>query len=236
VGGLRYCEGCREVRRQHLTAPVAWEERQHLGRLRAWWRTVAAVVSLPGPFFGQMRPDEGLAAAMGFGLISCGVLMAPNMLWELAQNVFFAALAAPMMATGGGNPHGDLSVLLAVWGTRIVLTMLSPLAMFSLYLGVASLQHVALRVVDAGAEYGLGATLKVACYAMGVSWVGLVLEPGFLLLFPIWWTVLMVVGTAAVHRRSTTRTLVVAVPTGMLCVAPVLACVLGAMLGLLGGF
>jgi hypothetical protein len=237
VQGVRYCESCRDAERPTFTAPVAWEERGNVGVLRGWWRTTAAITARPAVFFEQLSTEGGMGPALVYGLLGATLLMLSNAALAIlgtAGNI--AMLAGPaFQASQGSSVDTQFLVSVVVMSaTRLLGVLVSPLATLTLYLIVAVMQHGLLRLVDAGYERGIGATLKIACYAMGVGWLcGLVPTAGPLLLFPVWWTVLMVVGTSRVHRRSTTRTLVVVVPTLALCLAPVAACFASAMVGLL---
>lgn len=237
VQGVRYCEVCRDAERPTFTAPVAWEERGNVGVLRGWWRTTAAITGRPAVFFEQLSTEGGMGPALTYGLLGASLLMLSNAALAIlgtAGNVMMMAGPLIQASQGGAVDTQFLISLLVLSTTRLLGVLVSPLATLTLYLIVAVMQHGLLRLVDAGHERGIGATLKIACYAMGVGWLcGLVPTVGPAVLFPVWWTVLMVVGTARVHRRSTTRTLVVVVPTLALCLAPVAACFASAMVGLL---
>ena len=233
---MRYCAQCRDAERPTFTAPVAWEERGNVGLLRGWWRTTAAVTTRPAVFFEQLSTDGGMGPALTFGLIGAALLGVSNTALALLAFVGNIAVVGPYAIQGLQSGNWDVQLIIATVvaaTTRVLMVLLAPFVTLALYLTVAVLQHLCLRMVDAGAERGIGATLKVACYAMGVGWVG-GLFPYFgpLLVFPVWWTILMVVGTSRVHRRSSTRTLVVLMPTMMLCLAPMAACFVSALLGI----
>jgi len=231
VQGVRYCDACRAREVQTFTAPIAWEERQHLGRLRAWWRTTAAVTSSPARFFERMG-GEGLLGPLAFAL-SGAVLHQTVYVFRTCLGMAVGAFSYATLGLPMGAPDWKMLALLAgTYLSKLLLALVSPLLVLGLYLLVALCQHLALRLVDAGEERGATATLQVACYAFGVGWIGLVPAVGPLA-FAVWWTTLMVVGTSRVHRRSPTRTLVVTIPSAMLVAAPFAACTLGLMFGLL---
>lgn len=229
VGGLRFCTGCRTRQRKAFTAPVAWQERTHLGRFHAWLRTTRQVTSEPGIFFERLDPGARLGGALLFALLGACLLQSGQTALNLAGVAGRLLLLctrlvvdpqAPGLAIHGLGIAGEVGMLLV-----------SPIAVLLLYLLVASLQHLALRIVDAGGEMGLEATLKVACYAFALGWLGIVPYLGHLV-FPFWWTAVMVIGTARIHHRSTTRTLVVLLPTVLLMLAPVAACLAAGLLGM----
>jgi len=230
VRGIRYCESCRSRLRRTLVAPVAWEERRTIGRPRSWWRTTAGVISRPDTFFDQLDPGRDVAAALGYALV--GALL-HRALWSVQSLltggwVLIEGVITALTSSGAGSGPGSSTATMllqpaAAAGAHIGLALLAPLATFGLFLAVASLQHLTLRIVGAGREHGFPGTLKVACYALGgTGWMGLlpVIGP---LVQAVWWSVLMVLGTSRVHRRSTTRTLVVVLPMALFCGAPIAA-------------
>lgn len=237
VQGVRYCADCRDAERPTFTAPVAWEERGNVGLLRGWWRTTAAVTVRPAVFFEQLATEGGMGPALTYGLIGAMLLGLSNTVLTIFGAVASLAIIVPPLIQGLQSGTMDTQMLivsLVAATSRALMVLVAPFVTLTLYLTVAILQHLCLRLVDAGAERGIGATLKVACYAMGVGWIGGLLPYfGPLLVFPIWWTILMVVGTSRVHRRSSTRTLVVLMPTLMLCLAPMAACFVSALLGMI---
>lgn len=228
LSGIRYCEACRQEMFRTLSAPVAWEERQTIGSLRAWWRTTSELIIRPVEFFEQLDPHQRVAPAMMYGLTGTVLHQVLRVLLRAVSSLGVIAMVAVGAAQGNGG--GAMLAQLVAQGSILLYMLLSPLLLFALYVTVALLQHAALRLVRAG-ESGIGATLLVASYSMGIGWIGLIPlvgPPAFL----VWWTVLMVIGTSRVHRCSTTRTLVVLVPTMMLCVAPVAAAIVAIVLAI----
>jgi len=224
LSGIRYCEACRLTMHRTLSAPVAWEERRSIGRLRAWWRTTSELIVRPVAFFEQLDPHQRIAPAMMYGLTGTvlhQVLRIGMRMLNSLGTIAVLAWAAIHGNSGGAGAGQAFMTHLVGQGSVLLFTLLSPLLLFALYVTVSLMQHAALRLVRAG-ESGVGATMLVAAYSMGIGWVGLIPilgPPAFL----VWWSVLMVIGTSRVHRCSTTRTLVILVPTLMLCVAPVAA-------------
>lgn len=230
VGGLRYCRDCRVRHRRTFTAPAAWEERREIGRWRAWLRTTSQVTGQPGTFFARLQSAGGLGGALIFALLGAFLLNSGRMALG-----FFRLLVSSLTLLVDPLLHGasSIDVSLAIYvGLRLLYLLASPLLVLLLFILVAALQHLALRLVDAGAEHGIEATLKVALYGFALGWLGVVpwLGPA---IFPIWWTAVMVIGTAQVHGRSTTRTAVVIVPSLLLLLAPVASCFAAGMLGVL---
>ncbi len=236
IRGIRYCERCRGRLRKTLVAPVAWEERRELGRARSWWRTTSGVISRPDTFFDQLHPTRDLGAAVGYALL--GALL--HQVWWMLQTtatgggVLLDALWLAVTSSGGGGAGpGPLLQALGAAAAHLGMALLAPLATFGLFAVVAAAQHAALRVVGAGGEHGLPATLKVALYALGgTGWLGLFPVIGALIQV-IWWTVLMINGTARVHQCSTTRSLVVVLPMALFCGAPLAAATVAGVLTLL---
>ncbi len=219
IRGVRYCDDCRELHARHLAAPVPWEERREIGRFRAWWRTTVEVTARPHLLFEHMRPHGDLGSAISYGLVGCT-------LQSSTQQLFLALYVVAILAVGiavalSGASGTDAMVILGIGLGLIAMMVATPLLVFCSFMVLASMQHLALRLVGAG-QNGLNTTLKVACYALGTGWIGIVPYFGATVQ-PIWWTVLMVIGTAKAHRCSPTKALVTLVPVLLACVAPVVA-------------
>ncbi len=238
--GIRYCERCREEQARRIQVPIPWDERRIIGWGRAWWRTTAAITTRPGEFFSHMDPRGSLGSAVLFGLI--GVLLANSfaILIMLLETGVMGVLMGVTSAFASGQPPqggGPHPVLIVVGMTlyMLALTMMLPLSGMIGYTVMTSLMHGTLRLFGAGGEHGLRATIKVACYAMGTGWVGIVPYMGQMIQ-PFWWTGLMVLGTARVHDCSTTRSLSILIPMGAACVAPIAAYVVFFVVGIVLGF
>lgn len=228
IRGIRYCDECQETLADQITAPIPWEDRAQIGRLKAWWRTTVAITTRPARFFDRMEPTSNLGGAALYGLVGTALTLS-------AQTVIMVVMMGGMgvlfvvigLASSSANQSGPPPALmgLGMFGYTLVLVLGSYVTVALGYLTITCLQHLTLRIFGAGREHGLAATLKVACYALGTGWCGLVPYMGQWL-HPFWWTALMVVGTAKVHRCSYTRSLSVIIPTVMVCVAPIAAYVL----------
>jgi len=218
VRGLRYCVSCQRDHARHLSAPVAWEERREIGRARAWWRTTVDLTARPHLLYEAMPPRGEFGSAISYGLIGGFLQSSTQLLFLMMYVVVLGIVGIAMVASGGGS---DAWVMLGICGFMLAMVVLTPVLTLFSFLLLASFQHLALRLVGAGKE-GLEATLKVACYALGTGWVGVIPYFGAMVT-PLWWTVLMVIGVAKVHRCSVTKALVILVPMAMACVAPVMA-------------
>ena len=219
IRGVRYCDDCRELHARHLAAPVPWEERREIGRFRAWWRTTVEITARPHLMFEHMRPRGDLGSAVSYGLVGCVMQSSTQQLFLAMYMLMIFAVGIAMAFSGASG--NDALVMLAVGGVILAVMIGTPLLVFISFMVLASLQHVALRLVGAG-QNGLEATLKVACYALGTGWGGIVPYFGATVQ-PIWWTVLMVIGVAKAHRCSPTKALVTLIPVLLACVAPVVA-------------
>ena len=227
VRGIRYCADCREHLAARLAAPVAWEERRSIGRISAWTRTTLEITSRPGSFFERMEPRADLSSALLYGL-SASTL---QWLWQtLLLGLYFVmlagmgliiAIAGAASGSGSGGPAAGL-VMFGVAAAILLFAALTPVFNLLGILVLASIQHLCLRIVGAGGEHGLGATLKVACYALAPGWTGIIPYFGQMAV-PIWWAILMVVGTAKVHNCSVTRALVTLVPFLLMFLSPIIA-------------
>ena len=225
VRGLRYCSACREQLALRLAAPVAWEERRTIGRISAWWKTTADITARPGAFFERMDPTGDMSAALQYGLIGSAL----QWMWQVLLMGLYVGLVVVMalvlVVAGAAAQSGSAGpglVMLGVAGAFLVFTLLTPVFNGLFVLILATVQHVCLRLVGAGGEFGLTATLKVACYSMAPGWTGVIPYFGQMAV-PVWWAILMVVGTAKVHRCSVTRSLVTLVPFLLMFLAPIVA-------------
>jgi len=224
VRGIRYCEDCREVLAQQLAAPVAWEERRAIGRMTAWWRTTAEVTARPAQFFERMEPTGDFSAAFVYGLTGSALQWSWQVLLIGMYLLFIGVLGVIIViATSAQNSSpGPGLAMLGVFAGLTVLLLATPGLNLVFVLILAAFQHLALRIAGAGGEHGIGATLKIACYAMGVGWTGLIPYMGQMAL-PVWWAILMVVGTHKVHRCSITRSLATLVPFLIMFLSPIIA-------------
>jgi len=225
VRGLRYCKRCREQLALRLAAPVAWEERNAIGRISAWWKTTADITARPGAFFDRMDPTGDMSAALQYALIGSSM----QWLWQiLLMGLYvgmFVVMAIIMVIAGAAAQSGSAGpglVMLAVAGAFLLCTLATPVFNLVFVIILATVQHGCLRLVGAGGEQGLTATLKVACYSMAPGWTGLIPYFGQMAV-PVWWAILMVVGTAKVHRCSVTRSLATLVPFLVMFISPIVA-------------
>ena len=225
VRGLRYCRKCRDKLALQLAAPVAWEERRAIGRISAWWKTTADITARPGAFFERMDPTGDMSSALQYNLIGSAL----QWMWQvLLMGLYvglFVVMALVMVVAGAAAQSGSAGpglVMLAVAGAFLLATLLTPAFNVIFVIILASVQHVCLRLVGAGGELGLTATLKVACYSMSPGWTGVIPYFGQMAV-PVWWAILMVIGTAKVHRCSVTRSLVTLVPFLLMFLAPIVA-------------
>ena len=222
VRGIRYCNDCREVLAQQLAAPVAWEERRTVGRMVAWWRTTAEITARPGTFFERMEPTGDFGSALLYGLMGSTL----QWTWQIMLMGMYIVLLgiigvgiAVAASTQNSSPAAALAMIGVVVG-MLVFIVATPGLNLLFVLILAAFQHLALRLAGAGGEHGIGATLKIACYSMGVGWTGLVPYLGQMAL-PVWWAILMVVGTHKVHECSITRSLVTLVPFLIMFLSPI---------------
>ena len=224
VRGIRYCSDCQELLAQQLTAPVAWEERRAIGRMVAWWRTTADITARPGAFFERMEPTGDFSSAFIYGLMGSTL----QWTWQIMlMGLYMVVLgvigvAVAIAASAQNSSPGPGLAIIGVFAGLLFMLLMTPGLNLLFVLVVAAFQHLALRLAGAGGEHGIGATLKIACYAMGVGWTGLVPYMGQMAL-PVWWAILMVVGTHKVHECSLTRSLATLVPFLIMFLSPIIA-------------
>jgi hypothetical protein len=148
IRGVRYCDDCRELHARHLAAPVPWEERREIGRFRAWWRTTVEVTARPHLLFEHMRPHGDLGSAISYGLVGCT-------LQSSTQQLFLALYVVAILAVGiavalSGASGTDAMVILGIGLGLIAMMVATPLLVFCSFMVLASMQHLALRLVGAG--------------------------------------------------------------------------------------
>jgi len=226
VRGVRLCQRCRDDLAERLTTPVPWEERRSIGRWQGWWRTTSDITAHPLQFFDRMEPSTDLGSALIYGGIGATLTASWQILFGLLYVVIGIVIAGVAVFAPSGHPQsGPNPALLGmgvISGMGLAMMVLAPVFTLLGYVVMACLQHLSLRIVGAGKEHGLTATLKIALYALGTGWVGLMPYMGQWM-HPFWWTGLMVVGAARVHRCSTTRALAVLIPVLLVCIAPMVA-------------
>lgn len=187
-----------------LETLVPWEERQRIGRLSAWWKTITMSMFRPGELGRRIDGTTSLRQAYWFatwvitpGVVVHGVLFA----------AIFAVIAIGLALGGGGSGSSG-----AMGGTVLLLmivgfTLLTAAAVILIFpLGVlfyACLGHLTLRLLGKATQ-PFRATAATYLYATGPGWVLVVPICGYYVhgIFQIWGSVSTAIAIKNLHKTT----------------------------------
>jgi hypothetical protein len=212
------------------TAPLAtaavpatglpWENRQQLGFFKAWFDTVAMLITKPGDAFAMMRPEGGLMDPLLFGLIGgcAGSIV----------SVFFQAILRSMPGFGGGSNDFFRAFGVGPSVFFIGYAVLSPLLVaLGLFIGSAVL-HLCLMLIG-GANRSFETTFRVACFSGGAANLFSMVPMCGGFIAAIYQVVLNCIGLSRAHQTTTGKALLaIFLPLILCCVVCI---VFGAVLG-----
>ena len=203
------------------TSGLPWENRQQLGFVKAWFDTVALLITKPSQAFTMMRPEGGLVDPLIFGLIGGCAGQIVSALFQL--------LIGSIRGLGGRNPFFE-SLGLSPSGFYIGSAILSPLLVaIGLFLGSA-VMHLCLMLVG-GANRSYETTFRVVCFAAGSANLFYMVPFCGPIIAPIYCIVLYCIGLSRAHPTTTGKAL-------LAIFLPLIVCCGGLMIlaGVLGGF
>jgi len=190
---LRPLEGVAE----HATAgsTIPWLQREHLGRWKAWWRTIGHALVRPGRMMDALPATASGQSALWYLLL---VTTVTTLAAVLPMLLFMGVMVFSVGGGGGGGPAslpfigGTTVFMLASIVGQIILTFLW-----------CAMAHVCLRMGGETAG-GIGRTWQTLCYTSGASIFTAV--PCFGPYFGwIWWVVSATLGMMRSQRVSGLR-------------------------------
>ena len=242
--GRQICRTCIDEGRVQLEVNP-WAQRDRLGFVTAWWRTVLAVSTSPGRFFGTLNVDKGIGEAASFAALSLlpallmGFVFQTAMLAAFGDNLY--QLLEPFLSEANlpADVAAELEKAFQVGPGSIVSGFATsvgiglPLSLFFVvFFGV--IQHVILMLVG-GDTKGFEATIQAAFYAVGVRFWEVI--PLVSVVGVLWMFVVQALGYSAVHKSAGWKGFAAAWGPALTCCCCALAIPLSAgfIVALLGG-
>ena len=169
-----------------------WENRSGRSAAAAFAETVQQTLFHPAAFFRGTAPDSGAGAALLYAMLVGTLSIAVAFLWQ-------RALGDQLAVDHGGRFLTFFSDRIAL----VVMLIIVPVAVASLCIIGAAVQHVALRVLG-GATGTYRTTLKAVCYSSSALAFNVFPLCGTLI-GAVWQVVVQVIGMRELHRTSTAR-------------------------------
>ncbi len=193
------------------SALLAWDRREQLGTLRAYWDTCLDVMFRPSPTLERIRPQAPMGSSLYFALL-CNVasFLTTGLLYTLFMAIF------PFPETPRDDNLSMASIRAAGAGMFLVMTVLVPLFGVLATLIISALDHVLLKV--AGVENPLEVTMRANALSQAPLLLGLIPFCG-MYIAPLWALGLRVFAYRSLHRTTWGKALLgaLAVPLLLCC-------------------
>jgi hypothetical protein len=177
---------------------LAWDRRDELGTLKAFWKTCIDLMLRPMPTLEGARPTGSLGSSLFFALLCSvtGYLMT-GLFYTVVIGAMFSFLTPP--ATPPPNAMDADSTRAMVMGTFGIWTLLTPVFGVLATLISSCFDHLVLKL--AGAQRSFEVTLRANALSQGPMLLGLI---PFISLYvaPFWSIGLRVVTYRALHRTG----------------------------------
>lgn len=189
--GEPLCTSC------HARAPsgqLAWDRREELGTLKAYWETCQDIMFRPTPTFERMAPMGTVGSSLGFSAL-CGLAsILTTALLYMAFMLFF--IPTPPLEGDNVNPTAVRAAGVGFFGIWIVL---APLGGMFATLFSSGVDHLLLRL--AGTEQPYAVTLRGNALSQAPFLLGLI---PFCSLYvtPFWAMGLRVIAYRSLHGTS----------------------------------
>lgn len=197
-------------------AGLPWEHRQQLGMFRAYFDTVALVLTKPAEAFAMMRKEGDLLGPMLFALIGgCAGLLVSFLFQVILQSAGFMA-DRQTAAFGMG--------MVGIWAVGYIL-LIPVMVIAGMFIG-SGILHLCLMIVG-GARRPFETTFRVVCFSSGSTYL-LAMIPicGGGIAF-IWNIVLECIGLARAHEIDTGKAVIaVLLPLVVCCGGAILLAIL----------
>lgn len=195
---------------------LPWEHRQELGFVKAFFDTVAMVLTKPNEAFGKMKSEGGLTDPLLFALIGGSIGMIVSFLLQMGLQVAgFMADRQP-----------------AIFGMGVGIVFQIILMPVMLFLGMfiwSGVMHLCLMLVG-GARKPFETTFRVVCFSTGSTYLLALIPVCGSPIAMVYNIVLECMGLARAHETEIGKAV-------MAVLLPILVCCGGLMLvGLVTGF
>jgi hypothetical protein len=175
-------------------ALLAWDRREELGTLRAYWETCMDVLFRPGPTFQRMRPHGSMGSSLFFAMLC-------NLASFFTTGLLYAGVLAvfpfPETAENDNVSVGAIRAMGA--GMFLVFSLLAPLGGVVATLISSAVDHLLLKL--GGAERPLEVTMRANAISQAPLLLGLI-PICSLYIAPFWVVGLRVFAYRSLHRTS----------------------------------
>jgi hypothetical protein len=174
------------------TSQLPWDYRDELGWLRAWWKSVGAILLRPGVTFSTAKPDGDIGGSLLFSAVS----------WFAGCFTTFAVFAVlgALIPSFGGNSEREGSLRAIIVGTYGVMAVMMPLLGIAGTVVMAALEHLLLMLF--GKPRGFDTTLRANALSLAPYVLGLI-PVCSLYVAPIWVLVVKIFAYKGLHRTTT---------------------------------
>ncbi|HEX8538277.1 MAG TPA: YIP1 family protein [Cystobacter sp.] len=213
--GETLCVRCHQL---EPDAPIPWDQREELGTLRAFWKTLVQVLIHPS-FFSQARAEGRKRDSLLFVLLSslpgCFMTGLVYMALFTAMPAMMEAFADPNKPTGDGS--GPAFMRWMGVGMLVGFSLLGPPAFVAMTVVGAGVDHLVLRM--GGVTRPFGVTLRAHSLSQAPWALGVVPIVG-MQVAPFWALVSRYFAYRGLHRTTTGTALAGAL------LAPLVSCCL----------
>ena len=208
---------------------LPWDYREDLGWMKAWFRSLSAILLRPGVTFSTAKPDGDVGGSILFSLLAWLLAFLPT----FAVFAFFGAMIPAMFGDSSNTTPVIRAILMGSVAFMALMVLL--LAVFGMVFTIimAAFDHLVMLMF--GKPRGFDTTLRGAALSLAPYLLGLIPVCG-LYIAPIWSIVVRVFAYKELHR--TTAGVAVLGALAVPIVMAVLMCglyMIGLMIGLGAG-
>lgn len=174
------------------TSQLPWDHREELGWVRAWFKSLGAILLRPGVTFSTAKPEGDVGGSLLFAAIS----------WFVACFTTFVVIGAAgaMIPFISGSSERDMEIArVAIPAAYGVMALLAPAFGIAGTLVIAALEHLLMRLI--GKPRGFETTLRAASLSLAPYALG-VIPICSLYVAPFWVLVVKVFAYKEMHRTT----------------------------------
>ncbi len=199
---------------------LPWDRRQELGFFSAFFETVKLVLLNPTAAFTNMKPEGGLTEPLIYAVFGGSIGFIVSLLFTLLMSSF-----------GMMSDRNALAGLMGLGiGTIFIIIFMPVFVALGLFIG-AAIVHLCLMLVG-GAKRSFETTFRVICFAMGSTYLLMVVPFCGGAISGLWLLVVECIGLARAHDTTTGRAVLAVLLPVIVCCGGLL--LLGVMFGTLG--
>jgi len=178
------------------TSQLPWDYRDDLGWVKAWFKSLGAILLHPGVTFSTAKPDGDVGGSLLFSLLAWLTAYLPT----FVVFAIFGAMIPSLMGEGSGSTPQLRAILMGSYGVMALLLVM--LAIFGMVFTIimAALEHLVMMMF--GKPRGFDTTLRGASLSMAPYLLGVIPICG-LYIAPIWALVVKIFAYKGLHRTST---------------------------------